>query len=224
MGSVFITATGTEIGKTHISCAFLSRLQEQGRMPLPIKPLMSGFDEADLASSDAGRLLKACGRKVTSQEIATICMKRFTAPLAPNVAARQVGQTLDYDDILAFVNARMLGADGPVLVEGAGGVMSPVTDEKLHVDLIRDLAMPTFLVTANYLGSVSHTLSALEVLSRRVIPVLGVIVSQPTADAPPPQPLIEELARWSDVRLLAADYRPSSDLTELADMMIQLAR
>lgn len=224
MCGVFITATGTEIGKTHVSCAYIARLAEKGVAPTPIKPLMSGFSEVELAESDAGRLLAASGMDVTETNVATICMRRFTAPVAPNQAARATGRPLDYDDILAFVNTRLLGAEGPVLVEGAGGVMSPATDDRLQVDLIRDLAMPAFLVTAHYLGSVSHTLSALEAMERRAIPVLAVIVSQPAPDAKSPEGFMDELGRWTHVPLLAAPFAPADELTALADAMIRLAR
>ena len=223
MSGVFVTATGTEIGKTHISCAYLSRLKSMGLLPCPIKPLMSGFDEDDLVKSDAGRLLSAIGQEVTTTSITTCCMRRFEEPVAPNAAARRAGVTLDYEDILAFVNARILNAGGPTLVEGAGGVMSPVTDDRLHVDLIADLAMPAFLVTANYLGAISHTLSALEILERRSIPVLAVIVSQPSAEDMVPQTLLEELPRWTQTPLLAAPYNSTETLVDLANEMIKLS-
>ena len=223
MNSVFVTATGTEIGKTHISCAYLARLASKGAQPTPIKPLMSGFDEDNLVQSDAGRLVVASGQDVTTQTIATCCMHRFEQPVAPNAAARHVGLQLDYEDLLAFVNARMLNANGPVLVEGAGGIMSPVTDHKLHVDLINDLAMPTFLVTANYLGAISHTLTAIDAMQRRSIPVLGVIVNQPDAQSSHPQGLVDELPRWTDLPLLSAVYGKPNELTSLADEMITLS-
>ena len=201
MNSVFITATGTEIGKTFVACKLLSQWIEQGKKPHAIKPLMSGFGESDLANSDAGLLLSALGQEVTPENVNRICMRRFEKPVAPNQAAREIGQSLDYDDILAFVNSRILLANGaPTLVEGAGGIMSPVTDDKLHVDLISDLAMPAILVTANYLGSISHTLTALDVMVRKGIPVERVIVTRPTTEYGEPQAFIGEMSRWSNLR------------------------
>lgn len=199
MSSVFITATGTDIGKTFVASKMLNAWREQGLKPHAVKPLMSGFGENDLALSDAGHLLAAMGQEITPANVNRICMRRFEKPVAPNQAARDLGQSLDYDDILAFVNSRILLAEGaPILVEGAGGVMSPVTDDKLHVDLISDLAMPVILVTANYLGSISHTLSALDVMKRRGIPIERVVVTRPTADHGEPEAFIDEMSRWSD--------------------------
>ncbi len=216
MNSIFMTATGTDIGKTHVSCAYLAYLRKKGLKPTPVKPLMTGFSKDALDQSDAGRLLIASGRPATEAEINMICALKLEAELAPNVAARQAGVKIDYDDLLAFVNSRMLLSEGPVLVEGAGGIMSPVNDEKLHVDLVNDLAMPCFLLASNYLGAVSHTLSALEVLKARAARTLAVIITQPTADHGRPEGLAEELARWSDTPCLIAPY--SADATAMESL------
>jgi dethiobiotin synthetase len=206
MSSVFITATGTDIGKTYYAAKLLKSWVEQGYNPAPIKPLMSGFSDEALADSDAGKLLRAVGQGATPETINKICMRRYIEPVAPNQAARNLGQTLDYDDILAFVNSRVLMAQGePVLVEGAGGIMSPVTDTKLHLDLINDLAMPAILVTANYLGSISHTLSAVSVMQSRYIPIEKIVVTRPTSEHGEPAPFIEEMSRWCDIPIEAAD-------------------
>lgn len=222
MTSAFITATGTDIGKTHITCALLAHLVENGVSPSIVKPLMSGFSNDDLEASDAGRLLTAMERSADEAGVNEVCMAHFEAPLAPNVAAREAGRSYQYDDILAFVNARGLSANGPLLVEGAGGVMSPVTDEKLHADLISDLAMPAFLVTANYLGSISHTISALEVMKARAIPVLGVIVSQPTQDHGVPDAIINELNYWVKTPMLAAPFGAPETLKNVGAEMARL--
>ncbi len=225
MTGVFITSTGTEHGKTHIAAAILETWRKAGRTPLPIKPLMSGYDPANLAASDAGRLLTAAGRAPDEAAVNEICLHRFEPPMAPHIAARQAGRSLDYDDLLAFVNARILNVSGPVLVEGAGGVMSPVCDGKLHVDLINDLAMPSILVTANYLGAISHTLSALEVMERRHMPVVAIVVSQPEADAKQPEGLVEELSNWTNLRLIAAPFSlQSEDVAALGKTLCDLMR
>lgn len=205
MSSVFITATGTDIGKTFVACNLLREWRAQGAQPHAIKPLMSGFGPSDLEKSDAGQLLDAMGEEANEASINRICLHRYEKPVAPNQAARDSGQTIDYLDILAFVNSRVLLAEGePILVEGAGGIMSPVTDEKLHIDLISDLAMPTILVTANYLGSISHTLTALDVMKRRGVPVERVIVTRPTPEHGEPKAFIDELQRWSNARFEVA--------------------
>jgi len=205
MNSVFITATGTDIGKTYYASQLLKSWREKGCNPFPVKPLMSGFSDAELGASDAGRLLEGAGREVTAENVNMVCMRRYEQAVAPNQAARDLGQTLDYEDILAFVNSRILLADGePVLVEGAGGVMSPVTDGKLHVDLINDLAMSSILVTANYLGSISHTLSAVQVMLSKSIPIEKIVVTKPTEGHGDQDAFIGELSRWCDLPMEVA--------------------
>ena len=205
MAAFFVTATGTEIGKTYISARLLGAARAAGHKVAAVKPLMSGFAADDLPASDAGQLLLAMGQSVSAETIDRLVMHRFAPALAPNVAARQAGVALDYPALLAFCRQR-LAQDGLSLVEGAGGVMSPVTDDKLHSDLIADLGLPVILVSGNYLGTVSHTLSALAVLQAAGCTVAAIAVSQPTNQAAAPEEILPELARWTDVPVFAVPY------------------
>jgi dethiobiotin synthetase len=206
MRGLFVTAIGTDCGKTHASCALLRELAAMGAAPLAIKPLMSGFAPTDLAGSDAGRLLAACGRPVTAETVAGICWKHFEEPSAPNVAARRAGIDLDYREMLEFVRSRIAAADGPFLVEGAGGAMSPLTDDCTNLDLMADLGLPVLLLACNYLGAVSHTLTALDVLQRRGLRTVALVVSQPWPHAGPAEVFADELARWTSTPITAAPF------------------
>jgi dethiobiotin synthetase len=206
MRGLFVTAIGTDIGKTHVSCALLRELAARGPAPLAVKPLMSGFAPADLAGSDAGRLLAACGQPVTPETVAAICWKHFEEPLAPNVAARRAGVDLDSREMLAFIRARIAAANGPFLVEGAGGVMSPLTDDCTNLDLMADLNLPVLLLASNYLGAVSHSLTALDVLQRRGLRTIALVVSQPSLQAGPADVFADELARWTATPIVAAPF------------------
>lgn len=203
----FITATGTEIGKTYVSASLLQAARDAGRSVSAIKPLMSGFDPDNLLASDAGQLLKACGREATPENVNAICLHSFTPPLAPNVAARQAGVALDDDALTAFCEDGLSRAADLCLVEGAGGVLSPATDSMLQADLAARLKLPAILITADYLGTVSHTLSAMEALDRRGVPVSAVVVSEPSPGAAPDE-MEAELARWRpEAVFLTAHYQ-----------------
>lgn len=208
---VFITATGTDCGKTHVSCAALRELHRRGKPVTALKPLMSGFSPDALEKSDAGRLLAAMGKAVSPETVAEICWQSFTEWSAPNVAARKAGVDLDDREMLGFIAAHMAGSRGPVLVEGAGGVMSPLTDAMTNIDLMSELGLPVLMMTANYLGSVSHTLTALECLNRRSLKVAGVVVTQPWPNAGDPSPFVDELRRWTDARILVAPFSRTPD-------------
>lgn len=209
MRALFVTATGTEMGKTHVGAGLLEHLRSSGRGVRAIKPVMSGFDPNALEASDAGRLLLACGLPVDDTTLADVCLHRFDAPLAPNVAARRQGVVLDYAGLLAFTRQRLAQPAEFAVVEGAGGVMSPLTDRVLCCELIAELGLPTLVVTTSYLGAISHTLSALEVLQRRGVAVRAVVISQPAPDVGAPGPMLAELARFTPLPLLDAPFEPS---------------
>lgn len=206
MSAVFVTAIGTDCGKTHVSAALLRELTAQKRAPLALKPLMSGYSPAELEKSDAGRLLSACGRPVNLETVAEVCWKSFPEWAAPNVAARRAGIVLDYPALLDFTQARLSGHDGPAIVEGAGGVMSPLTDTHTNLDLMSDLELPVLLMASNYLGAVSHTLTALEVLRQRGLTVAAVAVTQMLPNAGLAAPMIDELGRWTKLRIVEAGF------------------
>lgn len=197
MTGIFVTAIGTDCGKTHATAAIIRTMYAHGERALALKPLMTGFDPAKLEASDAGRLLAAMGRDVSEVEVARINWKRFSEWSAPNVAARHAGVILDYDDMCRFLAAEVRAFRGPVLVEGAGGVMSPLTDAKTNIDLAADLGWPVLLMASNYLGAVSHTLTALEALERRRLEVRAIAVTQALPNAGLAAPLVEELGRWT---------------------------
>lgn len=190
---------GTEIGKTHVACALLAEARRRGLSVRAIKPVMSGFSRSGLAASDAGRLAAACGETLGETNLSRYCLAAFEPALAPNVAARAAGAPLDYAAIARFARAALDEGADFTLVEGAGGVLSPLTDARLNADLAADLALPAILATAPYLGAVSHTLSAIESCARRGVKVVALAVSQPSEQFGAPGALAEELARWTDI-------------------------
>ncbi len=205
-----VLGAGTEIGKTHVSCALLAAARARGLRVRAVKPVMSGFSRAALAQSDAGRLMQAAGESAHDAHLAGCVRYAFEPALAPNVAARAAGVAIDYDDILCFTRDAMAAPADFALVEGAGGVLSPINDERLNADLAADLGLPAILVTANYLGAVSHTLSAIEACAHRGVGVAALAVSQPTQDHGAPAALCEELARWTPIPCVGFGFAPEA--------------
>jgi dethiobiotin synthetase len=188
--TLFITATGTDVGKTYVACALLKTLVRR-RMPIEaFKPVLSGFD--DVESSDAGRLLRAMGRSLI--EFDKISPLRFRAPLAPPSAARAERRRIMLDQLIGLCRARMTG---PLLIEGAGGVMSPIAEDGTNLDLIAALAVPALLVTGSYLGAVSHTLTAIEALKSRGVPLAAIVISESAGDNPPLAEIEEPLRHYA---------------------------
>ncbi|WP_300395844.1 dethiobiotin synthase [Henriciella sp.] len=207
MKAYFVTAIGTEIGKTYVSGTLLRGWRQAGHAVHALKPVMSGFGEKELKVSDAGQLLAACGTAVDPETVSRICLHRFEAPLAPNVAMRQAGVKQDYQAILRFTRERLASATTDYcLVEGAGGVMSPLTDSALQIDFMADLGLPVILVAAPYLGAVSHTLTAIDALSARGLTLDRLIISQPDPASPAPSSLGEEVALFRQVRYSVVEH------------------
>lgn len=170
-----VAGVGTDIGKTHISCALLRLWRAQGLACGALKPVLSGVEDG--APNDATRLLEALGQEPTTDAVARIAPWRFKAPLAPPAAAAIEGQSLVFEDIVAACRAA-LRTDARVLIETAGGVMSPLTEQHTMLDLIEALGLPTLLVTGSYLGSISHTLTALAALRACRASVAAIIISE----------------------------------------------
>jgi dethiobiotin synthetase len=163
MSAIFITATGTDIGKTFVAAGLIRHCRAAGRTVDALKPVATGFDPADAAASDPGVLLAALGRPVKSTEIARIAPWRFSAPLSPDMAARRENRAVDFEALVAFSRGATTNAEGTLLVEGIGGVMVPLDGKHTVLDWMAELAIPVVLTAGSYLGSLSHTLTALVV-------------------------------------------------------------
>jgi dethiobiotin synthetase len=202
--ALFVAGTGTDLGKTHVACALLRAAAARGARVDAFKPVVSGFDPAAPETSDPARLAAAMGRPDAWAEISP---RRYAAALAPNLAARLEGQTLAMRDIVADCRAWLAGRDADLaLVEGAGGVMSPLTDEATNLDLMTALRLPILLVAGSYLGTVSHILTALEVLRARDLAVAAIVVSE-SLDAPDLAQTVEMLARFERRALIVTAPR-----------------
>ena len=181
MKALFVAGTGTDLGKTHVACAVLEAARALGMRVDAFKPVVSGFDPDAPDDSDPARLAQALGRPEAWREVSP---RRYRAPLAPNIAARLEGDTLQMEDLVADCRDWLSKRDVDLaLIEGAGGVMSPMTDAATNLDLMSALGLPVLLVAGSFLGTASHLLTALEVVRARGLMVAAIVVSE-SLDAP----------------------------------------
>jgi len=138
MARLFITATGTGVGKTLVTTILCHQLTRLGRIVRALKPVVSGFS-ADDPSSDPALILQSLEWEATPSAIASIAPWQFQAPISPHLAARLEGRTLAFADVAAFCREQAQRACDDLLIEGAGGVMSPIDDSPTCLDLIADL-------------------------------------------------------------------------------------
>lgn len=178
MTVVFVSATGTEVGKTFVSRGLIRALKAKGRTVEALKPVQSGYDPREAEGSDAGLLVAATGLEPTEEAIAAAAPWRFEAPLSPHLAARRENRTIDGDAVIAFCRDRIAARKDIMVIEGVGGIMAPLDETRTVLDLMAAVAAPVVLVAGSYLGTLSHTLTALEVLRQRELAVTAVVVSQ----------------------------------------------
>ncbi|MBS0360565.1 MAG: dethiobiotin synthase, partial [Proteobacteria bacterium] len=204
---LYVAGGHTDIGKTHVAAALLRAARAQGLTADALKPVASGFDPDDWTDSDPGRLLAALGVAPTAEALDRITPWRFAAPLAPPSAAAREGKALPLGPLVDLCTERLAATDADLfLLESAGGIMSPLADGATCLDLLEALQIPTLLVGGGYLGAMSHTLTAAEVLRARGHEVRAIVVSQ---DADPAAPDLAETlalvaAHAGDVPVFAA--------------------
>lgn len=196
MTAYFITATGTDIGKTYLTAGLVRFLRARGESAGAIKPVASGFAPETAAASDPGQLLTALGEAVSEENLARIAPWRFAAPLSPDMAAAREGRAIDYDALLAFCRQSAAAARGAFFVEGVGGVMVPLDARHTVLDWMAALGFPVVLVTGSYLGCISHTLTAEAVLAEAGLTLALRVVNDSGDGAVPLAETLEVLARF----------------------------
>ncbi len=198
--TVFVCGTHTDIGKTHVACAVIRAGRARGLAMDAVKPVVSGIDPDDLSTSDPGRLLAALGRPLAAAELERISPLRFAAALSPPMAARREGVVLRLEDLAAPCRAAMTASTADLLlIEGVGGLMSPVTDAETGLDLMLALGAPALLVSGAYLGAISHALTALAAGRAAGVKFLGLVVSESAdVEAPDFAETVDDLRRLVD--------------------------
>lgn len=174
---LFITGNNTEVGKTYVAALIARQIVAAGIRLGVYKPAASGCQMVDgqLVAEDAVQLWEGAGRLGTLDEV---CPQKFAAPVAPHLAARAEGKELDADLLRRGAEVWHRRCD-LLLVEGAGGLMSPMSDDQYVADLAYDFGYPLVVVAANRLGVINETLQTLITASvyRDGLEVAGVILN-----------------------------------------------
>ena len=218
MSRLFITASGTEIGKTFVACALITQLKAAGHSVDALKPVATGYDPLEPELSDSGLLLEALGERIDTRLIERITPWRFKEAMSPDMAAEREERRIPFEQLVEFCGERH--RVDVTLIEGIGGVMVPLDSTHTVLDWVEALAVPVVLVVGGYLGTLSHTLTAVGMLRSRGQKLAGVVVNE---SADPPVSLAETasaIARFVDptpVRVLphVQTYDQAPDLLPL---------
>lgn len=226
MKRLFVTASGTGVGKTLVTAALAYQLCKAGTAVRALKPVISGYTPATHGDSDTAVLLDSLGLSHTLTEIDRLSPFRFEAPLSPDMAAAREGRRIDFDALLAVCRDAADGPEDALLIEGVGGVMVPLTGDRTVLDWIAALQIPCVLVVGSYLGTISHTLTAIEALRGRTAEIAGVVISESEESPVPPAETRDTIRRFLPCTQLIvlprlggdAPWRTAPDLTALLDL------
>lgn len=196
---LFVTATDTGVGKTEVACALVRGWRARGLDVGVLKPAQSGHEPG--APSDAERLRAAAG---DLDPVELVCPYTFAAPLAPAVAARLAGARIELGRVLEAAHA-VARRHAAILVEGAGGLFTPLTERETYADLAVALGLPALVVARAGLGTVNHAALTCEALGRRGVAIAGIVLNRCAPGADPSEPYnAAEIERLTGARVLAA--------------------
>ncbi|HET7042177.1 MAG TPA: dethiobiotin synthase [Gemmatimonadales bacterium] len=170
---LLITATDTGVGKTWTSIALATALKEAGKRVVGVKPVETGTSESPGDGEDGVKLAQATG-----QAAPTEALYRFRAQVSAAVAAEEAEQQIDWTGLVARI--RTLAKEAEIcILEGAGGLMTPMTWEHGALDLAKEFKARAVVAALDRSGTINHTLLTVDELEHAGVEVLGVILSEP---------------------------------------------
>ncbi len=205
---IFVTGTGTEIGKTVVAAALARTCAGEGKRVAVFKPCVTGLDEG--GESDHELLRRAAGSGQSDDEIAPY---RYGPAASPHLAAAMAGEEIDPERLRAVAAAAADGTDA-IVCEGVGGLLVPLAPSYTVRDLAADLGYPLLIAAAPGLGTINHTLLTIEAARAAGLEVTAVVLTpwpaEPTEIETSNRKTIAELGRVEALTL------PQLDLAEPA--------
>jgi len=203
---IFVTGTGTEVGKTVVAAVIARSLAAAGEAVAVFKPAVTGLDEG--GEPDHALLRRAAGSAQGDEEIAPY---RYGPPASPHLAAALAGEEIEPARLLGAARAAAARADA-LVCEGVGGLLVPLSPGYLVRDLAADLALPLAIAASPGLGTINHTLLTIEAARAAGLEVASVVLT-PWADRPSriEESNRETIASLGEVRV---ETLPSLDLAE----------
>lgn len=208
---IFITGTGTDVGKTIVTAALLRALRSRGLHAASMKPVQTGafMLEGKWRAPDLDLHLEAANLEVSPETYALMAPYCYAPPCSPHLAGRMAGTYPEVDEIIRCAHALLEEYDC-LLVEGAGGLLAPLDEGRTMLDLVQVLDCPTLVVATTGLGTINHSLLTLGALAAHHLPVLGMAFTHAEPLHAPDIMLDnpETIARLGDVPILGVlSYR-----------------
>lgn len=188
---VFIAGTDTEIGKTHITCLMLRQLRRAGINAVGMKPVASGLQmvEGRWCNEDVEKIWQASQGQVERPLLNQYAYEPF---IAPHVAAARAGEVISLGPIHDAYRTLQAQAD-IVIVEGAGGLMTPLNERQTFIDLVKQLALDVVLVVGIRLGCINHALLTQQAMRSAGLNCLGWVANYPQETTPESRETLDSL-------------------------------
>ncbi len=177
MQTLFVTGSDTNVGKTFVSCLLIRKLRTAGLTVGAYKPACSGAElnaAGETVWSDVEALRTAVGDEYP---LDLICPQRFFAATAPNIAAELEGRTVS-NQLLRTGFAAWADRTDVLIVEGAGGVFCPLSNDLSVLDFATEIGAPVVVVAANRLGVINHTRLTVERLQQNGLNVAAIVLNE----------------------------------------------
>ena len=183
MRGVFVTGTGTYVGKTVVAAGLLRAFRDSGLSVLPAKPVQTGCPRIDgrLSAPDLEFCLKVAGLVPGEPLMDLMCPFRYSPACSPHLAGRMSGVYPDVETVIGKMK-QLAGSCDFLVAEGAGGVLVPLNDNENMLDLMTGLGWPVVLVARGDLGTINHSLLSLAALKNAGLQIAAVVVNHLTED------------------------------------------
>ncbi|HYM54222.1 MAG TPA: dethiobiotin synthase [Solirubrobacteraceae bacterium] len=217
MRGLFVTGTGTGVGKTVLSAALLAAMAAEGERVRAYKPVLTGLEDLPEAGGPGAwppdHELLAAAAGMAAEDVAPL---RYGPAVSPHLAARLAGERIDPERLLAAARRAAID-DGTLVVEGVGGLLVPLTDHYTVCDLAAALGLPVLIAAAAGLGTINHTLLTLEAARAAGLDVRAVVLTPwPEEPSELERSNLETIAHLGGVEVVGLGAVPGPDIAELA--------
>lgn len=221
MKTIFISGNDTDVGKTYIGVSLVNALVQRGRQCVPRKPIESGCAETEqgLHPADASAYFDACKQTIP---LADICPLRYVPAISPERAIRLAGQTVLVQQLVELCQPNNPHASDYLIVEGAGGLYSPLCSDGLNADLAQALNADVILVINDRLGCINQTLLCLEALKARQLNPIAIVLNQCQPNADHNMNNYEDLKLILSIPLIAFPHGNDEDKDHAIEQLINL--
>jgi dethiobiotin synthase len=175
---IFITGTDTDVGKTIVTAGLLSFIRKNNINAIPVKPIQTGCikNNDEYIVPDLECSLNLSGMKIINTEKKTLSSYCYEPACSPHLAAELSNNYPEIEKIKNNITSLSKNYEC-ILVEGAGGIMVPINNAEMMLDLIKTLSFPVVLVARAGLGTINHTLLSVETLRKNGVNVIGVFIN-----------------------------------------------